>query len=269
MSGSAVSSELAPMTITGRADGEPPQGSRGPAWLRRAMTRASMGTKDRVWIRYVAAAAVVIFVVGTSFAIIVNIQTGDADETSRTVLSYVGLAFVCFTCRAVPIPGIATVLYAMVIYCGYALNPLAGSGGGGAGDGVRRGRELAARRNGGAHRRARQRTKPSPKRRRRRAECADSSTGWRRTSTSGWRSAASSRCWCSRRCRTRSWRSPTSLRARSGMPFWRFYLAVAIGKTIRWSPGVGWQGSACGCARSCRRNPRTSDRSPRSSVVHF
>ena len=112
------------MTVTGRADEEPLRGSRGPAWLRRAITWGIEGTADRVWVRYVAAAAVVLFVVGTSVAIIVNIQAGDADDSTRRLLSYLGLAFVCFTCCAVPIPGIATVLYAMVIYCGYALNPL-------------------------------------------------------------------------------------------------------------------------------------------------
>jgi membrane protein YqaA with SNARE-associated domain len=64
----------------------------------------------------------VLFVVGTSFAIILNIRNGDPDDPS--IWSYVGLAFVSFTCCAVPIPGIAPVLYGVVIYCGYALNPL-------------------------------------------------------------------------------------------------------------------------------------------------
>src|SRR5262245_45755092 len=110
------------MTITARPD-EPRREARGPAWLRRAITWGIDWTNDKVWVRYAAAGAVVVLVVGTSFAIILNIQGGDADNSSRALLSYLGLAFVCFTCCSVPIPGIATVLYGMVIYCGYALNP--------------------------------------------------------------------------------------------------------------------------------------------------
>ena len=96
----------------------------GPLWLRRAITWAVDWTADRVWIRYLAAALVLLFVVGTSTLIILNIRNGDPSDPSSAMLSYIGLAFVSFTCCAVPIPGIAPVLYAMVIYCGYALNPL-------------------------------------------------------------------------------------------------------------------------------------------------
>ena len=97
--------------------------SRGPAWLHRAIRFAIDSTANRVWMRYAAAALVLVIVVGVSIAIIVNIQNIDEDDPSSALLAYIGLAFVSFTCCAVPIPGIAPILYGLVIYCGFALNP--------------------------------------------------------------------------------------------------------------------------------------------------
>lgn len=103
---------------------EQPQPAGGPAWLRRAITWGIDWTSDKVWVRYLAAVVVLLIVVGTSAAIILNIRNGDPDDPTSALLAYIGLAFVSFTCCAVPIPGIAPVLYAMVIYCGFALDPL-------------------------------------------------------------------------------------------------------------------------------------------------
>jgi membrane protein YqaA with SNARE-associated domain len=102
---------------------EAEQPTRGPAWLRRAIQGAIDRTEERKWVRYVAAAAVVLFVVALSVATIANIRNADPDDSTSRILSYVGLAIVSFTCCSVPIPGVAPILYSVVIYCGYALNP--------------------------------------------------------------------------------------------------------------------------------------------------
>ena len=81
-------------------------------------------TEERKWIRYVAGLVIALTVIGVSAAIIANLRSGSAD-TSSALANYLGLAFVSFTACAVPIPGIAPVLYALVIYMGYELNWLA------------------------------------------------------------------------------------------------------------------------------------------------
>jgi membrane protein YqaA with SNARE-associated domain len=101
-----------------------PTAQRGPRWLHRAATFAIEATADRQWIRYLAGAAVLLLVLGLSVAVILNMRDLDPDDTTSVVLSYVGLALVSFTCCAVPIPGVAPILYAVVIYSGYALNPI-------------------------------------------------------------------------------------------------------------------------------------------------
>jgi hypothetical protein len=102
-------------------EGRPAASRSRPA---RAIRSAISYTDDHQWIRYAAGAAVLLVTVGLSAAVIANIRAGGESDTSSDLLSYIGLALVSFTACAVPIPGIAAVLYALVIYCGYALNPL-------------------------------------------------------------------------------------------------------------------------------------------------
>ena len=102
-----------------------PEAARGPAWLRKSIQTAIDGTEERKWIRYTAGAALVLLVVALSAATIANIRNADPDDQASTLVSYLGLALVSFTCCSVPIPGVAPILYAVVIYCGYALNPIA------------------------------------------------------------------------------------------------------------------------------------------------
>jgi membrane protein YqaA with SNARE-associated domain len=107
-----------------RAVSERKQPAKIPGPLRRGITVAVERTEDRRWVRYAAGASVLLLVVVLSAAVIANIRNGDPDDPTSALLSYLGLALVSFTCCAVPIPGIAPVLYGLVIYCGYALNPL-------------------------------------------------------------------------------------------------------------------------------------------------
>jgi membrane protein YqaA with SNARE-associated domain len=92
-----------------------------PSGLARTIQRGIEATERRQWIRYVAGGLVALAVIGVSLAIINDLRSGSAD-TSRAIVNYLGLAFVSFTACAVPIPGIAPVLYALVIYMGYETN---------------------------------------------------------------------------------------------------------------------------------------------------
>ena len=98
---------------------------RGPRWLHRLVSFAINSTAERQWIRYLAAATALLLILGTSVAVILNMRDLDPDDTTSVILSYLGLAIVSFTCCAVPLPGVAPILYATVIYSGYALNPIA------------------------------------------------------------------------------------------------------------------------------------------------
>jgi membrane protein YqaA with SNARE-associated domain len=95
--------------------------ARPPSGPARLIKRAIDATEERQWIRWIAGGAIALTVIAVSLAIIANLRAGEG-STSSDLANYLGLAFVSFTACAVPIPGIAPVLYGLVIYMGYETN---------------------------------------------------------------------------------------------------------------------------------------------------
>ncbi len=224
-------------------DSEREAESRAPAWVTSVVRWLYVNTEQRTWVRYVGGITLLVAVVALAFAVIVYTENADLDETGGAVVSYIGLAVVSVVSCAFPVPGLAPVLYGLIMYQGSALYaPLVAIV---AGLSMALGQcsayLLGAVGVGVAHRRAATRGVPKQ-------------GGWRERFD---RFNGSIEGWMQKRgfitlVILASIPNPVILFANmsagaTGMPFLKFYTAMAIGMTIRAAifAGIGmWIGAA-------------------------